>query len=262
MGSASLKKIDGYVDRKGGDIFRADPRKLVEDWNARQEYGDEKDLELKASIAANGVEKPLYVQNVDNQLVVRDGCRRRWACLELIKEGHDIKAVPVTLVDRNMSPARATMMVLSSSTSKPLSPFEEACAVKRLLNFGWTHEEIATSWGKSVSHVKNRVKLIDAGPDIRDGLKNGEIGTSDAVNAISEAGGDPEKQKKVISQIKTRKKRLRIVYDKRSSDLKLKGKFEEGQSLAVKPIFDKAFLNSLEAAGLDVETIQFSISYK
>jgi ParB family chromosome partitioning protein len=97
MSKHALNGVDGFVKRN--EYFDFDPALLiVEDgFNPRLSFGDQDDIALKESIRENGVMVPLAVQKIDGKLIIREGHRRRWACMELIKEGAEIKKVPVML---------------------------------------------------------------------------------------------------------------------------------------------------------------------
>lgn len=261
MGKHALQDVDGFVSRK--DFFFVDPRVLVvePDFNPRQDIGlDDEDQDFKASIIANGVEVPLKVQKGrDKRLVIREGHRRHWACMEAIKEGHDIKAVPVILVDRNMSEDRALYMALNCNTGRQLKPLEEARAFERLVKRGHQVKEIAERVGRSLVYVYERLKLVDITPEVRTAIEDGKISLRDAAKAVSKSGGDPDKQNRVLKAEKP--KPVQVRWNKKDNKLTLKNWSGEGFYEAEFNgwLFSAEWLEWFEEQGLDIRTIKFSI---
>lgn len=264
MSGHALKDVEGFVKR-GKESFNVDPRVLVvkDGGSGREKIGtDAEDQSLKEFIRENGslALPPLLVQKQpDKTLLIRNGHRRRWACLELIKEGVDIRAVPVQLTDKNMTDEEALFLVFTSNAGKPLSPFEEAQTFKRLKNCGYEVDEIAKRIGRSIQFVYKRLQLANATLETRQAVESGKVGVSTATNAVSSSGGDEGRQRKAIKQASQRKKSLRVVFDRRSDCFKQKGKATDRQNELIGNIFTDELLGDLEEAGLDPETIKFSI---
>jgi len=102
MGKHVLQNVEGFISRRGGEIFMVDPRiiNVVDDWNHRVDFSGEEDLIL--SIIENGVRVPLLVKKTkEGTLDLVDGERRLKAVLKAIDHGNDIKAVPVEVAKRN-----------------------------------------------------------------------------------------------------------------------------------------------------------------
>jgi ParB/RepB/Spo0J family partition protein len=190
---------------KRRDIFDVNPNLIKIDpaWNPRKELGNMD--ELMASIIANGVIEPVTVRNVNGDLFLVDGERRLRSTLAAISAGNDIKTIPATIARRGISDTEAMLLAIAKNDGKPFLPSEEAAAYQRLKVWGVTVKEIAARVGKSEPHVYNRLKLVDAAPDVREAVDTKAIGVTDARNIVMESGGDVQKQKEKLAKAKERK---------------------------------------------------------
>jgi ParB/RepB/Spo0J family partition protein len=190
---------------KRRDIFDVNPNliKIETGWNPRKNLGNMD--ELMASIIANGVIEPITVRNVNGDLFLVDGERRLKATLAAISTGNDIKTIPATIARRGISDTEAMLLAIAKNDGKPFLPSEEAAAYQRLKVWGVTVKEIAQRVGKSEPHVYNRLKLVDAAPEVREAVDTKSIGVTDARKIVMESGGDIEKQKEKLAKSKDRK---------------------------------------------------------
>lgn len=259
MGKHALEHVQGFIKRN--DEYIVDPRVLVieEGFNIRESYGDEEDLVLKENIRENGVETALKVQKTaDNKLIIREGHRRHWACMELIKEGVDIKGVPIKLIDKNTSPGNALFTTMICSTGKRFKPFEEAKGFNRLIKFGFSVSEIAKRCGISTVTVYDRLKLVNASAETRQAVEKGEVSIHTAAKAVSTSGGDEAKQKKAIANARIKPSKIIVKFDKRKKAQVIKGA-DEDQMIQLAKCFDDEFAASLADIGLDPDSFVFSI---
>ena len=260
MGNHALSGVDGFVRRS--DTFFVDPRVLIveEGFNPRKSFGDEEDLALKENIRQNGVIEALKVQKTkENRLVVREGGRRRWACMELIKEGLDVKAVPVALVDKNMNSDNALLLTLNcSNTGKAHTPFEIAGAFKRLVNNGWAVKDIAAQTGRSEGYVYEKLKLVNVTPETRQAVENGEITIKDAANAAGRSNGDEGAQDEAVRKAKRKKNRVTMKYDRRKDDHVIKGATEAQQEFLNQHLGND-FYYQLQKLGFDANSFVFAV---
>ena len=261
MGTHALNGVEGFVSRR--DSFFFDPRHLVveDGFNPRHEIGiDDEDADLLQSIIANGVLVPILVQKIDGRLVIREGHRRHWACLEAIRigKGHDVKSVPVILIDRKTTGKESLYIALNSSRGKRLNAIEEAEAFGRLIKNGESVDDIATRTGKSKVFVYERLKLLKLTPEVQAALEAGDISIRDAANAAGRSRGDGEKQNNVLT--KPKPKPVVVKWNKKEGKIVTKNKAEvSGVDNIVAFLFHSNHLKILEEAGLDPSTIKFSI---
>jgi hypothetical protein len=135
-----MSKATGIAQFAEGrsDVFKVDPRKLIinEGWNGRDESPELNAHidQLALSISKIGVKKPLEVKLEDGKLVVKDGHCRLRAVMLAIKNGADIKTVPVMTVDRYASDEDLILNQVISNTGKPLTTMEQAKVFKKLLD--------------------------------------------------------------------------------------------------------------------------------
>lgn len=173
------------------DALNVDPKliKIEASFNPRQYtlYENREHLdELKRSIAHVGVLVPLLVRWDGEQAILIDGeCRLR-ACLELIKEGIDIKTVPV--LQESGDEAHRLLIAISANKGKPLTLLEAGGAYKRLLAFGWTVGDIGQKTGFSNRHVQDALDLIDAPREVKEMVRDGSVTPSLAKQVVKQKG--------------------------------------------------------------------------
>lgn len=139
--------------------------------------------ELGESILQHGVLQPIVVRNVPgelmeggrepNRLVVLAGERRYlaakqaglYAILSRVVECTDQEALEIQLTE-NLQRA-------------DLHPMQEAEGYQELMqSHGYDADELARKLGKSKSYVYQRIKLLEACPDVRQAYYQGRIGTT------------------------------------------------------------------------------------
>lgn len=178
------------------DAIMLDPRiiEIEKDHNPRdyrlKENRDHLD-ELKASIRERGVLQPLLVRYevVSHAAILVDGeCRLR-ACLELIKEGSQIDAVPTIQVQAGNETERL-VLAITANTGKPLSKWEIGIAFKKLANFGWESSKIAKELGFSERFITEAIELTDAPEDVKNLLSEGAVTPSLVRYHMNKRGGN------------------------------------------------------------------------
>lgn len=188
------------------DLMHVNPRKLKvkRGWNPRKDMGNID--ELTASIIQNGVQVPITVKRDGKVLVVVNGERRLRACMRAIKGGHDIKSIPAIILRRGVNEIEAMVTTLVTNDGKALEPVEEADAFRRLMDWGLTGKEIAERIGKSYAMVIERIKLVDAGPQLRQAVTNKDVSIRDASQIVKKTDGDLDRQKAETEKVKQAKK--------------------------------------------------------
>jgi ParB/RepB/Spo0J family partition protein len=260
MANHALANVEGFVKR-GREEFRVDPSTLIveEGFNLREDYGDEDDLALKENIRVNGVLEPIKVQkNTDNQLIMRDGHRRKWCCDELAKEGEPVRSVPVMLTDKRMTPAEAIFLMFNTNETKRFKPLEEAEGCRRLMALGFEVSEIAQRIGKTKQHVYNRLQLVHASAETRQAIKDRKVGVSVAQRAVAQSGGDSSKQKDAIR--KATQPKAQITWDKVTKCHVSKG-FTPDQELVLSTIMPHGLSKKLLDVGLNPETFKIIVNH-
>jgi len=147
------------------DLYRVDPAiiQIKPDWNSR-DSDDPANTEhiagLKASIKEIGVKKPLICYQENDIVYVSDGHCRLIAVQQLIKEGMEIKTVPVMVEDRHANEADRIFSQIVHNQGKPLTGIEQAKVFKRLIDLGWAQKDIAAKAGMSGGRVSQLLDLL------------------------------------------------------------------------------------------------------
>ena len=132
--------------------------------------------ELAESIRAQGIIQPLLVRRLaDDQYEIVAG-ERRWRGAQLAGLG----SVPVVVREIPDETAMAIALI-ENIQRQDLNAIEEANGFQRLLDeFGLTHEEVATSVGRSRAAVTNTLRLLQLEPAVRRQVESGDLGMGHA----------------------------------------------------------------------------------
>lgn len=179
------------VSQGRSDLFRLDPRvlKVRDGWNCR-DLGAQDTREhiegLALSIAEVGVKEPLTVFWEDGAAWVSDGHCRLKATLLAIKNGADIKTVPVKSEERHANDADRLFSQVIRNSGKPFSALESAKVYQKLLGYGWTQAEIAKKAGVSQARVSQVLELLTLPEGVKQMVSAGQVSPSLAVAAVAE----------------------------------------------------------------------------
>ena len=247
---------------KRSDVFHIDPKhiEVVDGWNARTDFSGEDDL--IASIKERGVVEPLIViKTSDKRLELVDGERRLRAALKAREEGAEILSVPVMVAKKGTSQADLFFDSLTVNTGKPFTPTEEARAFKRLTNWGFDSKTIAARYGCSVSHVRNRLELSEASPEVQTAVNTGEITIGQAQEIAKEADGKIDRQSQELSKAKATPKERKLVLSFKKGKIRQTG-YKDASCDPLKDIFQSPdLIESIEAAGFDPQSIRVTINH-
>lgn len=232
------------------DVFFIDPKliKIEKGFNPRQYdlFENRQHLdELKRSIVEVGVLVPLMVRWDGEQAILIDGeCRLR-SCLELIKEGIEIKAVPV-LQETTGDEAQRLLLAISANKGKPLSLLEAGGAYKRLVAYGWGIPQIAARVGVSNRLVQDAIGLHEAPIEVKEMVSKGEVTPSLAKQVVKRKGDKAAAElKEKVSQAKAAGKK---TAKREVAPSKAKASLEQmvavGDELADEIVSDSEFLDS------------------
>lgn len=129
--------------------------------------------DLAESIRAQGVLQPLLVRphptSADRYEIIAG--ERRWRAAQQA----GLHSIPVLI--RNLTDAEAAAAALVENLQRQdLNAIEEAEGYQRLVDeFGKTQEAIATSVGKSRSHVANTLRLLNLPAGIKEEVRKGAL---------------------------------------------------------------------------------------
>ena len=194
-------------------IFMLDPRKLKVEpgFNPRDMTTPDRveGLDtLAQNIAANGVQRPLIVRQPDatGLAVITDG-ERRWraSLIAQDKYGAALKAIPCQLEPKGTDAAnRLARVVGVYNNSNPLTTLEQATAVARVIEMGWTIENVARQFGISSMRVYQLLDTEALDPELKKRIRWGEISATLAAEIQAQHG--PEIAKDAIGKAVEEKK--------------------------------------------------------
>ena len=142
--------------------------------------------EFKEAFIAGEYIPPLFVEVTEKGVKVIDGHHRYLGALEAVKSGHEIARIECK--DFTGTEADKIAFMITSSQGKPLSPTERAVAYHRLINQGFSVDEIAKKVKRSPTDVRHHLQLAECEPQIKAMVKAHEISSSDAIALQKEHG--------------------------------------------------------------------------
>ena len=141
---------------------------------------DEKELtELSNSIIKYGVIQPIVLRQIGDKYEIIAGERRYKATVVA-----GLKTIPAIInnTDDNTS---AEIALLENLQRKNLTVIEEAQSFKKLMNKGFTQEEIASKLGISQSSIANKIRLLNLPKKVQDALLYNKISERHARSLLS-----------------------------------------------------------------------------
>jgi len=141
---------------------------------------DEKELtELSNSILKYGVIQPIVLRKIGNKYEIIAGERRYKATVMA-----GLKTIPAIInnTDDNTS---AEIALLENLQRKNLTVIEEAQSFKKLLDRGFTQEELASKLGVSQSSIANKLRLLNLPKRVQDALLFSKISERHARSLLS-----------------------------------------------------------------------------
>ena len=149
---------------------------------------DEKELNnLADSIIKYGVIQPIVLRKISDKYEIIAGERRyKAACLAGLKK---IPAI-INNTDDNTS---AEIALLENLQRKNLTVIEEAQSYKKLIDKGFTQEDIANKLSVSQSSIANKLRLLNLPKEVRDALLYNKISERHARTLLSLENEDLQK---------------------------------------------------------------------
>ena len=166
----------GRHDRAGG---RASAKRVPVEFlrrnpnNPRRSFAEADLAELAASIRERGVIQPIIVRPIRDLPDVFEiiAGERRWRAAQRA-ELHDVPVVVVEADDK----LALELAIVENVQRADLNAIEEASGYGRLIaQHGYSQTDLATTLGKSRSHVANTLRLLKLPERVRDMLSRGEI---------------------------------------------------------------------------------------
>ena len=150
---------------------------------------DENELNnLADSIMKYGIIQPLVVRPISDKYEIIAGERRYKAS---VIAGLNTVPVIIKTTDDNTS---AEIALLENLQRKNLTPIEEAMSYKKLINKGFTQEEIASKLGISQSSIANKLRLLNLPQEVQDALLYNKISERHARSLLALSNSDEQKE--------------------------------------------------------------------
>lgn len=165
-GSIKAVKVES---RRSDASYLVDPRNLVVDPNYNVRVRTKAYLDYIRTLAddmkANGYDpaQPVSVIVVKKDgadvMMIRAGNTRREAAILAISEGADFDTIPVIFRPKTDNDVDQTIDLVKSNSGRPLTTYELAIVVKRLVNKELTEAEISHRLGLTSSYVSGLILL-------------------------------------------------------------------------------------------------------
>ncbi len=144
--------------------------------------------DLAASIAVEGVRKPLEVFGDGDDVFVADGHCRLLATFLANSRGAAVLTVPCVREAKKTNDVVRRLNQIVSNSGKPFGILEAGRAIGYALAKGWTVEEVAAKLGKSLSYVRQAYDFQGAPAEVHAHVRAGEISASTAAIVVRNEG--------------------------------------------------------------------------
>ena len=172
----------GSTRRVPVEFLRRNPR------NPRSHFPEQDLAELTASVRERGVIQPIIVRALRNLPDVFEivAGERRWRAAQRA-ELHDVPVVVVEADDR----LALELAIIENVQRSDLNALDEAAGYEQLISqHGYSQQDLATTLGKSRSHVANMIRLLKLPSRVRELLVNEQISAGHGRALLAVA--DPE----------------------------------------------------------------------
>ncbi|AHX05049.1 ParB/RepB/Spo0J family partition protein [Ehrlichia japonica] len=173
----------------------------------RKTFDQESLRELAESISKHGIIQPIIIRkNPHKKGYEIIAGERRWRASILAK----LKSVPVIVKEISDNQC-LELSIIENIQRQDLTPIEEAEAYFNLTNtFSYTHEDLASTIGKSRSHITNMIRILSLPPSIKLMINNKLISFGHARALINTENPEAIAQKIISSNLNVRQTELLI----------------------------------------------------
>lgn len=191
FGSHKLEETVNIDQSNGSKLsIKKIPLDLVDanPFQPRRTFNEEEIAELAETIKQHGLIQPITVRKFNGRYQIVSGERRTRASrvaglTEIDAYVHEL------LSDKNM----AEWALIENIQRVDLNPIEVAESYQQLLeNYGYTHDDLAASVGKSRSAVTNALRLLKLPEAVKNFVSEGKLSASIARSLVSPDISDPE----------------------------------------------------------------------
>ena len=140
-------------------------------YQPRREMSDAGLEDLSLSIKSQGIIQPIIVRELEEHKYEIIAGERRWRAAKLAK----VDLIPC-LVKAVPDESVLAIALIENIQREDLNAMEEAIALERLVTeFNLTHQEVATTVGKSRATISNLLRLNKLNDEVKTYLENGDI---------------------------------------------------------------------------------------
>jgi ParB family chromosome partitioning protein len=206
--SPAAAAVDPAATRSESKTDPGGLRELPIEWLQRGQYQPRSNMdkealeELADSIRAQGIIQPLLVRRLAQEKYEIVAGERRWRGAQLA----GLATVPAVVREVSDQAAMAVALI-ENIQRQDLNPIEEAAGFQRLMEeFGLTHEQIASTVGRSRAAVTNTLRLLTLDNKVRELVEAGDLsmGHARALLALPDARQYEAARKVVARELSVR----------------------------------------------------------
>ncbi|NSM56326.1 ParB/RepB/Spo0J family partition protein [Wolbachia endosymbiont of Atemnus politus] len=190
-------------------------------------YFDEESLkELASSIEKNGIIQPIVVRKDSNN----DGYEiiageRRWRASKIA----NLDSVPVIIKDLSDKEC-LEVSIIENVQRQDINPIEEGEAYTKLIDeFSYTHEELASTLGKSRSHITNMTRMLLLSGSVKEMINEKKLSMGHARALINVENAESIAER-IVSQGLSVRQTEKLIRDLHHSSNQ---KYTKNQNMAV-----------------------------
>jgi len=161
----------------------------------RIRFSEDSINELANSIKEHGVIQPIVVRRIGDKYEIIAGERRYKASQIAGRE-----TIPAIISDLDDSDS-AEIALLENVQRENLTPIEEAISYKKILDMGYTQEQLAQKIGNKQSTIANKVRLLNLTDEVQEALLENKISERHARSLLKIS--DSSLQVKMLERIIT-----------------------------------------------------------
>ena len=201
--------------------------------------------ELANSIKEHGVIQPIVVRKIGDKYEIIAGERRYKASQIAGKE-----TIPAIISDLDDNDS-AEIALLENVQRENLTPIEEAISYKKILDMGYTQDELARKIGNKQSTIANKVRLLNLTDEVQEALLENKISERHARSLLRVS--DENLQVMMLEKIIAGRYTVRKADEE--IDKLLKGELEMSENNEIKATIPTSKIYEEEAPVVNVEPV-------
>lgn len=193
-----------------------------------RKYFDEESLkELASSIEKNGIIQPIVVRkdSSDEGYEIIAG-ERRWRASKIA----NLNSAPVIIKDLSDKEC-LEISIIENVQRQDINPIEEGEAYRKLISeFSYTHEELASTLGKSRSYITNMTRMLSL-PDVVKTMVNEKKLSMGHARALINVENAESLARKIVSQGLSVRQTEKLIKDLQQSNDQKECKYTKNQDM-------------------------------